>query len=142
MKRFWILVGALAVTLGSLWLAMALGSIGFNVRRYTQHERRLRKVMTEPQPTIDRLTQAFQDEGTLLVTAPASPGETERVITGQGGEKAEFRAKATELRAKAAELRAKAARYPELRVFATKDRLYFIFFDRDGVMRDFTLVSR
>jgi hypothetical protein len=129
MKRFWMLAGALAFTLGALWLAMLLGSASFDARRYTQHDRRLRKVMTEPQPTVDRLTLAFKDEGTLLVAAPTSPEEKERVIAGQGGKKA-------------AELRAKAARHPELRVFATADMLYFIFFDRDGVMRDFTLVSR
>ncbi len=129
MKRPWILAGALAVTLGSLWLAMTLGSVAFDVRRYTQHERRLRKVMAEPQATVGRLTQAFQDEGTQLVTAPKSPEERERAIAGQGG-------------AQATELRAKAARYPAMRVFATADMLYFVFFDRDGVMRDFTLVSR
>lgn len=129
MKRAAILAGALAVTLGSLWLAMALGSVGFDVRRYTQHERRLRKVMAEPQATLDRLTRAFRDEGTLLVAAPASPEESERVIAGQGGKQM-------------AELRGKAARHPRMRVFATADMLYFVFFDRDDVMRDFTLVSR
>ena len=67
---------------------MVLGSVAFDVRRFTQHERRLRKVMTEPQPTVDRLTQAFKDEGTLLVTAPTSPEEKERVIVGQGGKQA------------------------------------------------------
>ena len=68
MKRVGIVFAALAVTLGSLWLALALGSVGFDVRRFTQHERRLRKVMAEPQVTAGRLTQAFQEEGTTLVT--------------------------------------------------------------------------
>ena len=129
MKRVGIVFAALAVTLGSLWLALALGSVGFDVRRFTQHERRLRKVMAEPQVTAGRLTQAFQEEGTTLVTVPTSPEERERVITGRGGRQAPA-------------LRAKAARYPDMRVFATADMLYFVFFDRDGVMRDFTLVSR
>ncbi len=129
MKRVFILAGALAVTLGSLWLAMVLGSLAFHVRSISQHDRRLRKVMTEPRPTVDRLTQAFKDEGTVLVTAPTSPEERERVIAERGGKQA-------------AELRAKASRYPEMRVFATVDMLYFVFFDREGVMRDFTLVSR
>jgi hypothetical protein len=129
MKRVGIVLAALAVTLGSLWLAMALGKVGFDVRRFSQHERRLRKVMAEPQVTSDRLTQAFKDEGTLLLAAPTSPEERERVIAGRGGKQA-------------AELRAKAARFPELRVYATADMLYFVFFDRAGVMRDFTLVSR
>jgi hypothetical protein len=129
MKRVGILAGALVITLGSLWLAMVLGSLAFDVRRTTQHDRRLRKVMTEPQPTVDRLTQAFKDEGTLPVAAPTTPEEKERVIVEKGGKQA-------------AELRAKAARYPEMRVYATADMLYFVFFDRDGVMRDFSLVSR
>jgi hypothetical protein len=129
MKRVGVVLAALAVTLGSLWLAMALGSVGFDVRRFTQHERRLRKVMAEPQVTAERLTQAFKDEGTLLLTAPTSPEERERLIAARGGKQG-------------AELRAKAAHYPGLRVFATTDMLYFVFFDRDGVMRDFTLVSR
>jgi hypothetical protein len=29
-----------------------------------------------------------------------------------------------------------------MRVYQTADMLYFIYFDKDGVMRDFTLVSR
>lgn len=129
MKRVGIVVAALAVTLGSLWLAMALGSVGFDVRRFTQHERRLLRVMAEPQVTAGRLTQAFKDEGTLLLAAPASPEERERVIVARGGKQGP-------------ELRAKSTRYPELRVFATPDMLYFVFFDGDGVMRDFALVSR
>jgi hypothetical protein len=129
MKRFWILAGAVVVTLAILSLAMLLGSVGFNVRRYTQHERRLRKVMAEPNVTVTRLTQGFQEEGTLPFAAPKTPEEKERVIAESGGEMADG-------------LRAKAARYPELRVFATADMLYFVYFDSGGLMRDFTLVSR
>jgi hypothetical protein len=129
MKRVAILAGALVVTLGSLWLAMSLGSLAFEVRRTTQHDRRLRKVMAEPQVTAERLTKAFVDEGTLLLAAPGSPEERERVIAGPGGKRA-------------AELRDKVARYPDMRVFATDDMLYFVFFDGDGLMRDFALVSR
>ncbi len=45
MKRFWIAAGALAVTLGSLTLAMLLGSASFDFRRYTVHDRRMHKVL-------------------------------------------------------------------------------------------------
>ncbi len=128
MKRFWMLAGALVVTLAALWLAMLLGSASFDYRRYTQHENRLRKVMRE-QPTVARLTQGLQDEGTALVGAPTSADEAERVIAQRGGKKT-------------AELRTKAGRYPEMRVYSAADMLYFIFFDGDGVMRDFTCVSR
>lgn len=128
MKRFWILAGASAVTLGSLALAMLLGSASFDFRRYSQHQGRLQKVMRE-QPTVDLLTRAFQDEGTALLAAPATTGETQRVISEHGGKKA-------------AEIREKAARHAQTRVYQTADMLYFVYFDAAGVMRDFTCVSR
>jgi hypothetical protein len=127
-KRFWILAGAAAVTLGSLTLALILGSAGFDFRRYTQHQRRLQKVMRE-QPTVDLLTRAFQEEGTTLLAAPATPEEKERAIAGHG-------------RQKTAEIREKSARHAQTRVYQTADMLYFVYFDEKGVMRDFTCVSR
>jgi hypothetical protein len=127
MKRFWILAGALAVTLGALTIAMLLGATSFDFRRYTQHENRMRKVLREA-PSVERLTQGLAEEGTAVIAAPTSRAEAERVIAARGG-------------LKQAELRAKAGRYPQLRVYRAGDMLYFVFFDADGVMRDFTCVS-
>jgi hypothetical protein len=128
MKRLWIALGALAVTLAALALAMLLGSASFDFRRYTQHESRLRKVMREA-PTVDRLTQGLQDEGTPLVAAPKDREEASRVAAQLGG-------------VKTAEVRAKAARYAQTRVYRASDMLYFVYFDESSVMRDFTCVSR
>lgn len=127
MKRFWMLAGALAVTLGALTIAMLLGATSFDFRRYTQHENRMRKVLRET-PSVERLTQGLAEEGTALIAAPASRAEAERVIAARGG-------------LKQTELRAKAGRYPQLRLYRAGDMLYFVFFDADGVMRDFTCVS-
>ncbi len=128
MKRFWILAGAAVVTLAALALAMLLGSASFDFRRYTQHQRRLAKVLRE-QPTADRLTRGLADEGTILLAVARTPEEVERLASARGGNKA-------------AEIREKAARSAETRVYQTADMLYFIYFDKNGVMRDFTLVSR
>jgi hypothetical protein len=128
MKRFWILAGAAAVTLGALALAMLLGSASFDFRRYAQHEARLRKVMRE-QPTADRLTRGFADEGTVLLAVATTRGEVEREASARG-------------RTKAAEIRQKGGRHVETRVYQTADMLYFVYFDDGGVMRDFTCVSR
>lgn len=128
MKRLWILLGALAVTLAALALAMLLGSASFDFRRFTQHEGRLRKVMRE-EPTADRLTRGLLDEGTLLVAAPATREETARVVAEHAG-------------AKSTEVRVKSLRYAQMRVFRASDMLYFVYFDESGVMRDFTCVSR
>ncbi len=127
MKRLWIVLGALAVTLGALALAMLLGSASFDFRRYTQHEDRLRRVMREA-PTADRLTRGLAEEGSTLLAAPRTADETARVVAAHGGRKA-------------VEVRAKAARYPQMRLYRASDMLYFVYFDADGVMRDFTCVG-
>jgi hypothetical protein len=126
--RAWILAGALAVTLGALALAFWLGSASFDVRRYSQHNGRLAKVMRE-QPSADRLTRGLAAEGTALVLTATTAEEKERAAKGRGA-------------ARLAEIREKAALHAELRVYETVDMLYFVFFDAEGVMRDFTCVSR
>ena len=128
MKRFWILAGALSVTLGALTLAMILGSTSFDFRRYTVHQARLQKVMRE-QPTADRLTRGLADEGTLLLAVATTRDEAEREARARGGPKA-------------AEIRDKASRHAQTRVYQAGDMRYFVYFDTAGVMRDFTCVSR
>jgi len=128
MKRLWIFAGALAVTIFALTIAFWLGSASFDARRYTQHNGRLAKVMRE-QPRADRLTRGLEAEGTSLVVTAVSAADKEQAALGRGG-------------ARVAEIRDKAKRYSELRVYLAGDMLYFVFFDQDGVMRDFTCVSR
>ena len=128
MKRFWIMAGALAVTLGALALAMLLGSASFDFRRYTVHRQRMQKVLRE-QPTADRLTRGLADEGTVLLAVLRSREDVGREASARGGKNA-------------AEVREKAARHAETRVYQASDMLYFVYFDAAGVMRDFTCVSR
>jgi hypothetical protein len=128
MRRLAILAGALAVTGGTLSLAFWLGSASFDARRFGQHNARLAKVMQQ-HPSSDRLTRGLEAEGTPLLVVASSAADKQRAALAHGG-------------ARAAEIRDKAARYPELRVYRAADMLYFVFFDEDGVMRDFTCVSR
>jgi hypothetical protein len=127
MKRFWILAGALGVTVFTLSIAFWLGSASFDARRYSQHNGRLAKVMRE-RPSADRLTRGLEAEGTPLVVTATSSSDKEQALA-RGG-------------ARVGEIREKARRYPELRVYLAGDMFYFVFFDQDGVMRDFTCVSR
>lgn len=128
MKRFWILAGAVVITLGALALAMLLGSASFDFRRYSQHQGRLEKVMRE-QPTADRLTRGLADEGTVLLAVATTRDQVEREAAARGGKKA-------------AEIREKGGRHAQTRIYQTADMLYFVYFDAAGVMRDFTCVSR
>jgi len=127
-RRVLVFGGAFVVTAVTLGLALGLGSLGFDFRRFTQHERRMRRVL-EQQPSIEQLTQGLADDGSPLLASPDSPDETARVIAELGDDRS-------------AELREKAARWGHLRVYTASDMLYFVFFDDEGVMRDFTLVSR
>jgi hypothetical protein len=128
LNRFWILAGALAVTIAALTVAFWLGSASFDARRYSQHNGRLAKVMLE-KPSAERLTLGLAAEGTPLLVTATTAEDKERTTLARGG-------------MRLAEIREKAARYPELRIYQAGDMLYFVFFDREGVMRDFTCVSR
>ena len=128
MNRFLILAGALAVTLGALTVAFWLGSASFDARRYGQHNARLAKVMLE-KPSAERLTLGLAAEGTPLLVTATTAEDKQRTTLARGG-------------LRLAEIREKAARYPELRIYQAGDMLYFVFFDREGVMQDFTCVSR
>ena len=128
MKRFWIVVGALAATLGTLTLALLLGAAGFDFRRYTVHQRRMQKVLQQ-QPTAERLTRGLADEGTVLLAVAATGDAVNGEASARGGNRA-------------AEIRAKGTRHAETRVYQAGDMLYFVYFDAAGVMRDFTCVSR
>jgi hypothetical protein len=128
MKRFWIVVGALAIALGTLILALLLGAAGFDFRRYTVHQRRMQKVLQQ-QPTAERLTRGLADEGTVLLAVAATRDAVNGEASARGG-------------SRAAEIREKGTRHAETRVYQAGDMLYFVYFDAAGVMRDFTCVSR
>jgi hypothetical protein len=127
MSRIWILAGAFVVTVVTFALAFLLGSWGFDYRRFSQHEKRLQRVLQQ-EPTIDRLTAGLEDEGAAVLSAPQTAEEVEGAIADHGGERS-------------GELHDKARRWGHLRVFRAGDMIYFVFFDDEGVMRDFTCVG-
>ena len=130
MKRFWILAGALAVTLGALALAMLLGSASFDFRRYTEHQ----------QPPREGAARAA--DGRPPDAGPRGRGHA-APRRGRGRARSWSARPPRRGGQKAAEIREK-ARAPRrrLRVYQAGDMLYFVYFDAGGVMRDFTCVSR
>jgi hypothetical protein len=128
LNRAGIMVASVAITAGIAYLAFLLGAWGFDTRRYSQHEGRLRKLLLAT-PRLPQVVQAFEEEGSPLVASPAGPRELEKVAAEWAGAKKE-------------EVIAKGTRWAQTRVFVAGDMVYFIFFDQDGVMRDFTFVSR
>ncbi len=128
MKRFWIVGIALVASLATLAIALWLGSIGRETHDLVEHEARLEQALAK-QPTAEALTRALAADGFPLLAAAVSAEDKQRAA----GERGALRQ---------AEIRAKASRYPELRVYQSGAMTYFIYFDQQGLMRDFTCVGR
>jgi hypothetical protein len=127
-RRAWIVVGALVASGLALYLALFLGAWGFDFRRTSQHEGRLRRLVQQ-HPTLDRVVQGLADDGSPLIDSPDGPAALEAVASRYGGEKA-------------GEVRVKGRRWPTTRVFRAGDMIYFLYFDDDDVLQDHTWVTR
>ena len=127
MKRPLVLLGAAAVTAALVWLALMLGDIGFETRRFSLHEGRLKRLQAL-QPQADQVTQGLADEHARLLGVARDAASAAALAERYGGTRQD-------------EIRAKAARWLHVRVFLAADMIYFIYFDPGGVMKDFTLVT-
>jgi hypothetical protein len=128
MKRLAMVAGSLAATLLACYAALLLGSWGFDTRRFAQHQGRLQRLLAQA-PRLDHVVQGLENEGSPLLAAPRGEREVRQVAWERGG-------------LKSREILEKGRLWPQTRVFAAGDMVYFLYFDREGVMRDFTCVSR
>jgi hypothetical protein len=128
LKRAVIIVGSLLGTAGLLGIALYLGAFGFDVRRFGTHERRLERLVAL-KPQLDDVTLALRGEGSPLVASPAGEPDLRRAA-------ARFRDQKLE------EILRKGRAFPTTRVHLAADMVYFLYYDSDGILRDFTCVSR
>ncbi len=124
-KRGWVFAGALLTSGLVCYLALVLGAWGFDFRRYHDHEGRLRR-LTLQHPTLDRVTRGLSEEGSALIDSPNGPAALEQAARTR----------------RAGEVLEKGRRWPNPRVFLAGDMVYFLYFDGEDVLRDFTCVSR
>jgi hypothetical protein len=127
-QRVAIVLASLLITAGLGWLAFALGSWGFDTRRYLQHQGRLKR-MLEQKPVVEQVVEGLRNDGSPLVAAPRDPATLHAVARARGGPRQD-------------EVIAKGMKWAQTRVFQAGDMVYFIYFDADGVMRDYVCVSR
>ena len=122
-QRAAIIGVALLVTAGVIALVLILGAVAYVVRFQGDHEARLARVM-KLNPTLGQFMQAMENEGTKLLASPETPEELQKAAQRWGG------------RDRSAILE-RAARWPTVRVFDAHRMHYFVFFDDEGIMRDF-----
>jgi hypothetical protein len=127
-KRLAIVAGSLLATAALLYLVLRLGAWGFDTKRRNLHEGRLARLL-EQHPVADQVSEAFRNEGTRLLSIARSPEGLRRVA-------AEHAAGAAEAVVR------EGSRWTETRVFLAGDMVYFIHFDRSGMMRAYQCVSR
>jgi hypothetical protein len=127
-NRYLVVAASLVIAVAIATAALFLGAWAFGYKRYSAHQTRLEHLLAH-RPTLDQVVRALEDEGSHLVAAPANDDELRRVATERG-------------RAKAAEVLEKGRRWPRTRIFVADDMVYFIYFDGNDVMRDFSCVGK
>ena len=126
-RRRMIFIGASAlVGVAGLVTALVLGTVGYDVRRTNMHEARLKRILVQ-NPTVYQVTEGLKEKAPL-VSIVETEADLEDALERWAGDR---RPAITE----------KAKRFPQLRVFAAGDMMYFIFFDDGNVMRDYVYVS-
>lgn len=125
-KRLVLTVVAIVVTIGGFATALVLGTLAYDIRRSNMHEARLKGILVQT-PTVYQVTEGLKEKAPLVAIVE-SPEELEKALD---------RWAETERGV----ILEKAKRYPQLRIFAAGDMMYFIFFDAKHVMRDYVYVS-
>jgi hypothetical protein len=127
-KAFVIAAGSLVGTAVLVGLVFSLGGWAYQHRRWSLHDGRLRRLVAE-HPSADRVSRGILAEaGNVSIPTPDS--------------EAELRALAARWsRARADEVVARRRQWKELRIFAVRDTVYFLYFDDQGKLRDYVLLS-
>ncbi len=122
---FGVTIGLALAAIG-LVIALYLGTLGYDVRRTLLHEARLQGVLHE-EPTLYQIVVGLEEKAPL-VGSPESGEELEEWIAQYGDQKKE-------------EILKKGRQWPITRIFDAGDMIYFIYFDEEQIMRDFTYIS-
>ncbi len=126
-KRRAIVIGfAAAMTIGALGAALYFGTLGYDVRRNFMHGARLKNIL-EQTPTVYQVTEGLKEKAPLALVVEGRV-DLEQALSEWGADKAD-------------EIRDKAGEWPQLRVYAAGDMMYFIYFDEGNVMKDYVYVS-
>jgi hypothetical protein len=126
-KRAAVIASAILGTSLLVGLAMSLGSWGFRYRNASLHEGRLERLV-ERRPRIEQVVAALLEEGATPIAAATGEAELRRLAEGHGGPRG-------------AEIVEKGRRHARTRAFRAGDAVYVLYFDADGVLRDFTCIT-
>jgi hypothetical protein len=128
-KAFVIAAGSLGVTAVLVGLVLSLGGWAYQHRQWSLHDGRLRRLVAE-HPSAERATRGILAEpGNSLIPTPASDAE----LRGLAAQWSPTRAD---------EVVAKRRRWKDVRTFGVRDVVYFLYFDDEGKLQDYVLLTR
>jgi len=128
-KALVIAAGSLGGTALLVGLVLSLGGWAYQHRRSSLHDGRLRRLVAE-HPSEDRVSRGILAEpGNWPIATPASEVELRPLV-------AEWSP------ARVDEVVAKSRKWKRVRVFGVRDVAYVLYFDDDGLLRDYVLLSR
>jgi hypothetical protein len=125
-KRVILTATAAVLAIGGLGTALVLGTLGYDIRRSNMHEARLKGILVQT-PTVYQVTEGLKEKAPLVAIVESS-ADLEEALDRWAGESR-------------GAVEEKAKRFPQLRIFAAGDMMYFIFFDSGNIMRDYVYVS-
>jgi hypothetical protein len=105
--------------------ALSLGAQRYQRNEFDEHRRYLQTLLAKS-PSIAEVEAAVGEEPIRVVT-PADARSISHVWT--------------DPRNDAAEIEAKVSKWPQTRIYRKSPMLYFIYFDSQGVMRDFSCLT-
>ncbi len=121
-----MIAGAAFLAIAGLATALFLGTVGYDVRRSNMHDARLKRILVQT-PTVYQVTEGLKEKAPLVSVVESREDLDDALDRWAGTARAV--------------VEEKASRFPQLRIFAAGDMMYFIFFDAEHIMRDYVYVS-
>lgn len=118
-----VTVTAALLVVGSA-LMLVLSSVWYHQRELDKHRRYLGELLSRA-PTIAEVESELGEEP-LRAVGPTEATEVSRIWTDR--------------RNSPSEIERKVRTWPQTRIYRKSPMLYFIYFDRNGIMRDFSCV--
>jgi hypothetical protein len=127
-KAVVVAVGSLLATGSLVALVLSLGSWAYQTRRFLLHERRLARLLEQHPTATDVSTALLSEPGNWAIAVPPSEEELAALV-------AEWSPGQVE------EILAKRRLAREVRIFRVRDMVYVLFFDAEGRLQAYVLMS-
>jgi hypothetical protein len=127
-KALIVVLGSLLVTGGLVALVLSLGSWAYQTRRFLLHERRLARLLEQHPTAADVSTGILAEPDNRSIPVPVTEdGFTALVGQWSPGQVEEILAKRRIAR--------------EVRIFGVRDVVYVLYFDAEGRLQAYVLLS-